>query len=111
MQCLLSQKSKVEIPNYPGSFALFSEGKGLLNDYEALDDMTDHFRNMLERSDNIQGLRLFVDTDTGFGSFAAKYIQEIKDEIPKKKIMLYSIMGVPQDMGKNCLNISLCNLL
>ena len=100
MQWLLNEKSKVELPAYPGSFALFSEGKSLLNSYDTIDEMTDKFRNMLERSDNTQGVRILVDTDTGFGSFAAKYIQEIKDEIPKRKIMLYSVMGQPQSLGK-----------
>jgi len=41
----------------------------------------------------MQCLRVLVDTDSGFGSFAAKYIEEIKDEIPKKQIMLYSLTG------------------
>lgn len=58
-----------------------------------LDEMTDHFRNMLEKTDNMQGLRVLADVDCGFGSFATKYIREIKDEFPKKPIMLYSITG------------------
>ena len=93
MQCLVSEKSKIELPNYPGSFSLFSEGKLLLSHTDMLEEMTDHFRNMIEKTDNMQGLRVLADVDCGFGSFATKYIQEIRDEFPKKPIMLYSITG------------------
>lgn len=93
MQCLIHNKSKVEIPQYPGSFALFSEGRTLLSDHYLLDDMIDDFRYFLEKTDNMQCLRLWVDTDTGFGSFAHKYLTEISDELRKKPIMLYSVSG------------------
>jgi hypothetical protein len=63
MQSVLSEKSKIEIPNPDGSFQLFSEGKMMLKNNYLLDDMTDHFRNMLENTDNVQGLRIVVDTD------------------------------------------------
>lgn len=93
MQSFLSEKSKVELPITPGSFALYGEGRLMLANNDLLDDMTDYFRNMLERTDNMQGVRVLVDSDTGFGSFAQKYIQEIKDEFPKKPIMLYNVTG------------------
>lgn len=63
MQCQMSEKSMVSLPQYSGSWGLFSEGKQLLNDQYLLDEMTDHFRDMLERADNIQGIRVLVDTD------------------------------------------------
>jgi len=93
MQCIVSEKSKIELPNYPGSFSLFSEGKQLLSSTDMLEEMTDHFRNMIEKTDNMQGLRVLADVDCGFGSFGAKYLQEIKDEFSKKPIMLYCITG------------------
>ena len=93
MQCLLSDRSKIEIPQFNGSFALYSEGQSMLDDQYLLDDMTDEFRYLLEKTDNMQCLRLCVDTDTGFGSFAQRYLEEIKDEMPKKPIVLYSVTG------------------
>lgn len=44
MQSQLGPKSRIEIPNYPGCWSLFSEGKSLLDNNEKLDEMTDHFR-------------------------------------------------------------------
>lgn len=41
----------------------------------------------------MQALRILVDTDSGFGSFAMRYLEEIRDEFPKKTIVLYSVTG------------------
>jgi hypothetical protein len=48
---------------------------------------------LIEKTDNMQALRIMVDTDSGFGSLAMKYLEEIKDEFPKKTIVLYSVTG------------------
>jgi len=63
IQSVLHEKSKVEIANPVGSFQLFNEGSNMLKHGPMMEDMTDHFRNMLEKTDNVQGIRLVVDTD------------------------------------------------
>lgn len=93
LQPQLNPKSRSEIPYHQGSWSIFSEGGLMLQDKYLLEDMTDKFRNMLEKTDNMQALRLMVDIDSGFGSFASKYLEDIRDEIPKKSIVLYSLTG------------------
>lgn len=35
-----------------------------------------------------------VDMNTGFGSYAERYLTEIRDELPKKQVLLYSVTGM-----------------
>jgi hypothetical protein len=41
-----------------------------------------------------------VDSNTGFGGYAQAYLTEVKEEIPKIPILLYSVKGmeVPIDI-------------
>mmetsp|Transcript_11200 Transcript_11200/g.11160 ORF Transcript_11200/g.11160 Transcript_11200/m.11160 type:complete len:116 (-) Transcript_11200:995-1342(-) len=63
LQPQLSPKSRIEIPYHQGSWSIFSEGGLMLQDKYLLEDVTDQFRNMLEKTDNMQALRVLADID------------------------------------------------
>ena len=58
MQCLVNQRSKIQIPQFSGSFALFHEGQVMLEDNYFLEEITDEFRHLIEKTDNMRCLRL-----------------------------------------------------
>ena len=74
MQSIMSEKSKIELPYFSGTFSLYSEGAQILDNSYKLEEYTDAFRNMLEVCDTVKGVRVVLDSNSGFGSFAEKYL-------------------------------------
>jgi hypothetical protein len=60
--------------------------------------MQDKFRILIEKCDQVQGIRLLVDSNTGWGSFAKEYIEEARDELPKSPLVLYSVTGKEKEI-------------
>ena len=48
-------------------------------------------RKLLEEEDYLKGFQLFVDTDSGFGSFSQEIVKFIKDECGKKSIITFFV--------------------
>ena len=48
---------------------------------------------MIEKCDNVQGIWMVVDTNTGWGTYALEFLKEIWEEMGKTPILLYSVTG------------------
>ena len=57
-------------------------------------------RFQLEHADRAQGFQVFVDIDSGFGGFAEKFLDEVKEECRSASIVTYGL--TPSKWEKTC---------
>ncbi|KTW26331.1 hypothetical protein T552_02816 [Pneumocystis carinii B80] len=73
-------------------FYTFDQGKELFCDISKENDIFEsHFRPFLEECDNIQGITVLTEINSGWGGFSSSFLDSIKDEIPKLCIWTFSI--------------------
>eukprot|EP01126_Amoeba_proteus_P041201 TRINITY_DN4421_c0_g1_i12.p1 TRINITY_DN4421_c0_g1~~TRINITY_DN4421_c0_g1_i12.p1 ORF type:complete len:433 (-),score=99.92 TRINITY_DN4421_c0_g1_i12:35-1333(-) len=83
------------------SFCVYDYGHLLCADIYQKEEICEKLHRLLEECDRLQGVQLFVDTDTGFGGMAEDFLELIHEELPRTPISLYSIYGlVPDDFSR-----------
>ena len=76
------RKSLYEIKNVTGNtpFDVWSYGYEAMSSVDEADTYLEGLRFQLEHADRAQGFQVFVDIDSGFGGFAEKFLDEVKEE-------------------------------
>lgn len=59
-----------------------------------MEQYTDRLRSAFEDCDQLEGLQVFVDSDTVFGALAGKILDEVKDELGKVRNISFPIFSV-----------------
>ncbi|KAJ1950859.1 mtDNA inheritance, partitioning of the mitochondrial organelle, partial [Linderina macrospora] len=78
--------------NSLGEMNTFHEGLDVIEGEDRADDVLDgEFRRFAEDCDCLQGFQVMADMYGGFAGYGSGYLVRIRDEYPKKSIMLYSI--------------------
>lgn len=61
---------------------------------EDMEQYTDRLRTAFEDCDQLEGLQVFVDSDTVFGALAGKILDEVKDELGKVRNISFPIFSI-----------------
>ncbi|CAG8497509.1 511_t:CDS:10 [Paraglomus occultum] len=71
-------------------FDVFTYGRNAFDAHEKETESFDqNFRFFAEECDSIQGFHVMTDIIDGFGGFASGFIETLRDEYPKKAILVY----------------------
>ncbi|ORX67501.1 tubulin nucleotide-binding domain-like protein [Linderina pennispora] len=78
--------------NSLGEMNTFHEGLDVIDGEDRADDVMDgDFRRVAEDCDCLQGFQVMADMYGGFAGYGCGYLARIRDEYPKKSVLLYSI--------------------
>ncbi|PWA01293.1 hypothetical protein BB558_002624 [Smittium angustum] len=53
------------------------------------------FRKLLEKCDDLQGIQIISDAYGGFSGFRNNFMEDIRSELPKKTLLVYSVSNLP----------------
>ncbi|KAJ1954550.1 mtDNA inheritance, partitioning of the mitochondrial organelle [Linderina pennispora] len=78
--------------NSLGEMNTFHEGLDVIDGEDRAGDVMDgDFRRVAEDCDCLQGFQVMADMYGGFAGYGCGYLARIRDEYPKKSVLLYSI--------------------
>ncbi|ORX85727.1 tubulin nucleotide-binding domain-like protein [Anaeromyces robustus] len=90
-------------------FGSFSCGEELYNSgYYGEKLFDENLRFFLEDCDQLQGFQVFCETNSAFGGFASKLIEEINDEFGRHTVLIYGVENKEDNTILSRINKSLC---
>ncbi len=105
LQAKLRDDSLMELPAFTSGelepFDTFFSGISYeIIDKKVREDYIDAFRYLLEECDRVSCVNVMADIDDGFGGFAASFLEEIRDEVPKVFMPVWAFTDPLQGKGK-----------
>lgn len=90
------QLNDYEVGSTSRPFDSWDEGEELFKSSDKESDLVERdLRPFVEEADHMQAFQLISSTDDAWGSFAARYLEQIKDEYRKTNIFFW---GLEEDM-------------
>ena len=97
------------------AFDYFTQGAALLETRAQEDDALDRMRYLAEECDTLQGVQCFVDVDSAFGGFAARYLECLKDDYERTPVLVFGVTphidarsgATPKDFDRRSINTAL----
>ncbi|KAI3643782.1 hypothetical protein MP228_009946 [Amoeboaphelidium protococcarum] len=87
-RCFYHPKSFIGCPPY--SIMDFLAGREYMSSPQVIDDIYDErFRYFLEDADQLNGIHVLVDQMNGFGGVCSKFLEILRDDIPKIPAMAF----------------------
>lgn len=79
------------------------------------DPVDDELRPLIEDCDQMQGVQLLTSVDDGWGGFASKYLERMRDEYGKSSVVVWAlnvldpadVVGLSVDQLQLCINACL----
>ncbi|KHJ32198.1 putative protein dml1 protein [Erysiphe necator] len=84
--------NEYEIGSTSWPFESWDEGEALFKSVDKEHDLVERdLRPFIEEADHMQAFQVFSSTDDAWGSFAAQYLQQIKDEYAKTDVLFWGL--------------------
>lgn len=91
-----------EVQHEISTFDKFAFGSEVMEKQEDREDILDAIRKLVEECDSLLGFQTFVETDTGFGGFAAEVNEELRDQYGSRPIIVHAVARPSaRDLGQS----------